>query len=222
MKRHPSKRELLSYAESLVDTGSTISAAIVSHVAECSSCLAEVNAMRASFEFCMEAAPLEPSTELTAGILLAARQARQEVRSRSFAQRVRPYIPMRAIRTAAYAAGALLVGAVGLMAATYTSNPPVQVTTVNLPVSETSPDVLRKTSAEIEMLAEAVGTPSKTPPSLTEREHRRSVSAVSADIEAARAALERNPGCARASRIMDKSLQRKAQALKAVYVERNF
>ena len=66
-----------------------------------------------------------------------------------------------------------------------------------------------------------MSVPSKQPPTLNELEHRRTASAISADIEAARAALARNPGCDRARRVVESNLQRQAQALKAVYVERS-
>jgi hypothetical protein len=45
------------------------------------------------------------------------------------------------------------------------------------------------------------------------------VLALHADRTAALAALKRNPGCARASRLVTANLEREAQALRTLYVE---
>ncbi|MCX5772103.1 MAG: hypothetical protein NTZ09_17770, partial [Candidatus Hydrogenedentes bacterium] len=84
-----------------------------------------------------------------------------------------------------------------------------------------SPEVLRQAAAEVRTLVAALSFQPKTPPSPWEIEYRRAAQALGADIEAARAALERNPGCARASQMIGSHLQRQAQTLKALYVERN-
>ncbi len=219
MKKHPSHSELLAYAESLVDTGATISATIGSHLTDCTQCAAHVEAMRANLEYIAQAAPLEPSKELTAGILLAARNARRAAPERTFSR----FIPLRLVRATAYAAAILVLSTIAMGAAVYTSSDTgVRISTLNVVEPEVSLESIEKTAAKVELLAEAVPYQSKKPATLTELEHRRSVRALNADIEAAKAALERNPGCARAGRIFDKSLQRKAQALKAVYVESSF
>jgi hypothetical protein len=89
-------------------------------------------------------------------------------------------------------------------------------------LNQVSPETLSKATADIEALASAVSGPSKNPPSARELERRRAVMALNKDFEAARAALERNPGCERARKVMDTNLQRQAQTLRSLYAERSF
>ncbi len=220
MGHHPGKHELLAYAENLVDRRAPISAKIGGHITSCRSCTAEVEAIRASLEYVREAPALEPSAEFTSQVLMAAhneRRATQLHRTRRS--------PLRVIfKGMAYAAGILVVSAVCFSAALSNGQmdrdvqaAAVQRATDAIP----SPEAVRRATEEIQALASAVNSPSKNPPSLQELERRRTVSALSADIEAARAALERNPGCLRAYRLMDTNLQRQAQTLKALYIERS-
>ena len=77
MKSHPRKHELMDYAENLVDNRAAISARMAAHIAACPACLAEVEAIRTSLEFARNAPEIEPSNDLTAQILIAARDARR-------------------------------------------------------------------------------------------------------------------------------------------------
>jgi hypothetical protein len=75
---------------------------------------------------------------------------------------------------------------------------------------------------EIHTLAAAVGSRPSVPRNLREWQQTRAVLALDADLAAARAALQRNPGCERASRVVNSNIQRQAQALKTLYyVERS-
>ncbi|NIA13006.1 MAG: hypothetical protein GWP08_02915 [Nitrospiraceae bacterium] len=219
MKRHPSKRELLAYAESCVD-GHALSASIGGHIAACSSCAAEAAAMRLSLEYVAEATDLEPSSEFTANLLLAAKQERAAVQ----AARMR-HSAWSLARGAAYAASLLLVAALSFGFALDTGAKPVETRLAPRPVqlaeSASNPETALKAAAEIQTLAMALGVSSATPRSPWELERRRAASAQSADIAAARAALARNPGCVRASRLMDANLERLPKTLKALYVERS-
>jgi len=219
MKRHPNKQELLAYAESCVD-GHAVSALVGGHVAACSSCAAEVTAMRSSLEYVAEATDLEPSSEFTAGLLLAAKQERATVQ----AARVRRST-WALTRGAAYAATLLLVAALSFGFALDTGATPAQARLTPQPVHlaepVSNPETVRRMAAEIQTLAAALGASSATPRSPWELERRRAASTQSADIAAARAALARNPGCVRASRLMDANLERLPRTLKALYVERS-
>jgi hypothetical protein len=85
-----------------------------------------------------------------------------------------------------------------------------------------SPEEIHKTAVEVSTLAEAVGSRGDTVRlSLEERQHRRTVLALDADLSAALVALRENPGCRRAGDLVNANLQRQAQALKKLYVERS-
>jgi predicted outer membrane protein len=128
------------------------------------------------------------------------------------------------IKGLANAAAVVLVSAVcfGVALGTTSPKPDAQPLAAK-PVGDSglSPEAILKAKAEIQALAEAVSAPSRKPPSVWELERRRAVHALNDDIEAAQAALERNPGCQRASRMVDANLQRQAQALRALYLERS-
>jgi hypothetical protein len=219
MKRHPGKSELFDHAESIV-AHRPISAKIGGHIAGCRACQAEVEGMRASIEFAVEAPELEPSTDFTSQLLLAAQQERRALNTR----RSKMSVAASIAKIGGYAAAILLVGAICFSVA-LTGKPggaAVQAieTTPPLDAATASRDAMAKTATDIETLASAVEQPSRKKPSLWELEHRRTVSALNANIEAARAALERNPGCDRANKIINVNMQRQAQALKALYVEK--
>lgn len=219
MKRHPAKNELMHYAESLV-ARRPIPAQLGGHIAGCRQCQAEVAAIQLSLSFVHDAPPCEPTADFTQQLLMAARSERMAVRRKP------RFSPLRAlVRTAAYAAALAVVCMVSYGTALHSVALRPDAEASSLPASPAppalSPEAIAKAAAEIQALLPALSLPSKTPPSLWEMEHRRAVHALTRDIEAARAALERNPGCDRATRIVDSNLQRQAQALKALYVERS-
>lgn len=222
MGRHPGKIELMTYAESLAGKGGALSVKTGRHIGSCKACQAEAEGMRASLEFIHSAPDLEPTADFTNQLLLAAHNERQQLQRRSGRQAL-----MAVGKGLSYAAGILIVGALCFGAALSgraTASAGMHesiVSTGAQPDAVVSPEVLRKAAAEVQTLAAALNFQPKTPPSMWELEHRRAVQALGADIEAARAALERNPGCVRASRMIDTHLQRQAQALKALYVERS-
>jgi hypothetical protein len=217
IRRHPTRYQLVRYAESMVDRGAPVSAIMAAHISACPACAAEVKSMRASLEFTAKAGDLEPSNDLTAQILLRAKQARVASHPR----------PRSAFRTACR--GIFFTGALAAMAtvvfgmALGSPQPTPRVETALQQVSDAlpSPDMLRKVAAEVKTLGTAVRTASANKPkSLMEREHLRAVNAMDADIVAAQAALQRNPGCTRASHIVNANLQRQAETLRHLYIER--
>lgn len=220
MGRHPCKCELMGYAASLAGRGGALSVKVGGHVAECKKCQAEVEGMRGSLEFVHSAPELEPSPDFTRELLLAAKSERQLLQQRRGRQAL-----VRVAKGLSYAAGILIVGAVCFGAAL--SGGSAEESTVHAAVqpqpadAAASPEMLRKATAEVQTLAAALSFQPKNPPGPWELEYRRAVKALGADIEAARAALERNPGCSRASRMIQSHLQRQAQTLRALYVERS-
>lgn len=222
MGRHPGKHELMTYAESLAGKGGALSVKTGGHVAGCKACQAEVDGMRGSLEFIHSAPDLEPTADFTKQLLLAAQNERKLLRQRRGRQAV-----ISIAKGLSYAAGILVVGAVCFGAAlTGGSNGDMTVHAAVRPDQAAadggiSPEVLRQAAAEVQTLVAALSFQPKTPPSPWEIEYRRAAQALGADIEAARAALERNPGCARATQLIGSHLQRQAQTLKALYAERS-
>ena len=218
--RHPSRSVLLVYAEGLADGGSMVSARVAAHLAGCPACKAEADAIRVSLALGHKSPALEPSTEFTKQLLMAAQRERCLLRER----RVKRPVVVPLLRGIGYAAGLALISVLCFGASVGGKDKYVDAQgTVVKHASEAaiSPEALRKAVTEIQSLAAAVSFPSSKQPSLRELERRRTVHALSADIETARDALQRNPGCERASRMVDMSLQRQAQTLRALYAERS-
>lgn len=217
MRRHPAKHELLDYAESLVD-GRAISAQLGGHITRCAACLAEVAAMQSTLRVVRAAPHLEPSRELTARILLAAKNERgiQQVK------RSRRAAFFRAIRAVSYAAGLVVVGTVWFGAASekpaMTSIPTVMPATKALVVVAPSTDEIQKATARIQTFAQAVGTTQGA--TLADLQHRRVASVLDEDLTAAAAALQRNPGCVQAGRLITETLQQRVQVLQNYWTER--
>lgn len=218
MKRHPAKNELMLYAESLV-ARRPISAKIGGHVTACRQCTAEVEAIKKSLAFLREAPQCEPSAEFTRRLLLAARNERTVQRNR---RRVSPFRQIARAFAFSAALGIVCIISYGIALSSLTAQ---NTNTISVSAAASapaiSPDAIRKAAAEIQVLISALSLPSDNPPSLSELEQRRTVQALHKDLQAAEAALERNPGCDRANKLVDQNLQRQAQALKALYVERS-
>lgn len=216
MLRHPTRQELVAYVEGRLD-GKSIAAAVARHIATCKTCAAEVAAVRASLEFVSTAPALEPSEEFTAHVLLAAQRERRQ--RRGGAART----AFNAIKGLACAAGIVLVAGFSFRAALNEAavEPSFRAAPARL-ASDTgpSPEELRKRAVEIRSLSAAVNARSDSPKSLWEMQHRWMVHALDADRMAALAALQRNPGCARATRLINSNMKREAQALKTLYAER--
>lgn len=221
MKRHPAKPLLLAYAESLVDERSQVSAAVAGHVARCPVCAREVQAMRDSLGFAADAPCIEPSETLTAGILFQAQSTRHALKTHR-----RRSATLTLIQGLACAAGIVLVATVYFSAALEAGNEgavAAPVTSAAKQVAEMVPSIetLREAAAEIQTLSAAISAPSGAPRTLWEREHLHAVRVLNADIAAALAALERNPGCTRATNLVNANIQRQAETLRTLYIERS-
>ena len=219
--RHPGKYELLAYAESLTDDCSSISVRIAGHVARCPRCQAEVEGARTSLSVLRLSPDVDPSDDSTLRLLKAAREERRRFQQQQAARST----AWTVLKGLGYAAGILVVSALCFGVALGSRSQVIATSSVlarqDAGKDQPSPEALRKTTAEIQALVAAVSSPSKNPPSALEIERWRAVSALNTDLEAARSALARNPGCERALRVMDSNLQRQAQALRALYAERS-
>jgi len=217
-RRHPRKHELFAYAESLMDRRGPVSAKIGAHVAGCPACRAQVHAIRNTLRYVGSARPLDPPQQLIANILLAAQDVRNPV-----AKRDAFLFPV--IKGVVYAAAVLLVTFVSFGTAIgneFSAPKPETTAPVALDTSsQPSPEAIRKATAEIKSLVAAVSSTPTQSQSLIEQHHRRALRALTDDLAAAHKALARNPGCSRASHLVDRNLQRQAQALRTLYAERS-
>lgn len=226
IRRHPARQELLAYAETLVDRSGSLPATLGAHVAACAQCRGEVNAMRASLAFTAQAQALEPSEDLTASILLEARNIRkQQDRSRK-----RHSVAMTAFRGLGYAAVlalvsvstfSLVLGNPNEASAPEQSAANVDAYTPASPEEAVATaDLLEKAAEDVRALSAAVGD-GPTPQTLREWEQLRAVNAMDADLSAALEALARNPGNTRAADVVQSSLRRQAETLRNLYTDRN-
>ena len=225
-KKHPSKVELLGYAGSLAGRA-PLAASIGAHLTACKKCAAEVDAMSASLAFVAEAPALEVSSELTSRILVVARSERPA--KAGALQRL--WNPRRAAGLCAYAMAAacvaLLSAAPVFLGYTDSAHVPERQAAANVPAliaasAETAPrNELLAILSEVEVLANAVRASFVRPQNAAERIRQRTVNAMDAEISAALAALERNPGCVRATQLVQNNLERQAETLRELYAGRS-
>jgi len=192
---------------------------MASHVANCPLCAGEVKKIRASFELAALARLPEPSSELTQRILLRARQERQIAPVPN--KRHAAALP-RVLQTAASIAAALALAYFSFGAAISDMGANNEVSSSDtVAVNEASGGyaIIQK-AATVEALSTAVSLQYKTPASPYELGRRRFLNALDDDMSAARAALERNPGCVRANEVMLTSVKRQLEGLRNLYLDR--
>ena len=215
LQPHLSQKALLDYAERLVD-GTPAMPAAARHVARCAKCRQEVNAKARSLRFASEAGTVEPSRDLTARILLAAKshQRHREVR--------RHRVALYAVRVGA-AAAVLLVTAVIVQRDVAAPAPAVAAPVVEDAAFSAKPTIVpvSEPSAEEELLERAVlSAPYWQPKSAREQAQLRAIQAMDNDISEAMALYRRNPGLARAAEVVNTNRKRQSEAMKELFVER--
>ena len=224
LRNHPSKQALLAYAENLVDGQSGIDRDLAAHLSQCAQCKAEVQAMKASLSFTSSAPELDPSSDLTARILLSGKSARTEMR--------RPVTPLRiAFKVAQVSAcAAALLVVMGLSFGSFLDSPDQEMatpsfdTTVPVVVGQNdSPEAMRRASvevaAEVHTLSAAVEGKLGSAPSPEALGEIRAVHSRDGDIAAAMSVLKRDPNNVRATQVVHATLKRQAESLRAIYVE---
>lgn len=216
MLKHPSKPDLLAHAEHLV-SGHAIAHSIERHLAQCDQCRREVDAVRRSLELIEETPELEAHDDLSRQILLAARNERKMM------HRVHHRRPVaQAARALAFAAGFAVVCVFSFQSALNPSNAAAEVNSPAAVVAQEtdadlSPEAIRQTETEVRRLAAAVETRA-LPHDPQAWQQARAVAMLEADLRAAEAALQRNPGHERATRLMQVSLKRQTEAWKSLYL----
>jgi len=220
LTKHPSRHQLFAYAENLVDEGRTLDAAIAGHIARCERCSAEVTEIRRSLDLVAQAPPLERGNEAVSQILMAAKRERGVGRKSVYVATL--------MRGVGYAAAMLVVAGLAFSLALGDPSAPATAEAKTdaasaadpAPTVARSPESLREKAEEVATLAAAVRSTNAEPLSVRERERLRTVSQLDNDIAAAKAALQRNPGCVRATHIVHANLERQAEELRSLYVER--
>ena len=216
---HPTKRQLFEFAESLVDRHVPVSALMATHVSNCPLCAGEVKKIRASFELAALARVPAPSSELTQHIIMRARAEQQtalasETRQRPLVPRV---LQMAASLIATLALAYFSFGAVIRDAAT---NDTFSAATTLADHEESFHyNTIEKETATVQALSTAVSLQHNRHSSPRDLEHRRFLDTLDDDMSAARAALERNPGCQRANEVMFTSVKRQLQGLRSLYLD---
>lgn len=217
-KRHPSREELLAYAESLVDKGVPVSQRIAAHVSRCTRCADEVKGFRASLSFTASAQELEPSRDLATQILLAAQQEKElQRRQWTFSA------PVRFAYVAGIVLGLAVLGVLWFRVTLGAADERLADTGIGAPAAvqdtlKLSPALERQWMAEVHSLAEAVRLTPEKPQNDRERFLRRAVDTASADLAAARDALRRYPNLASAETLKRDALDAQRQALRALFL----
>ncbi|MEK7792993.1 MAG: hypothetical protein AAB353_00610 [Candidatus Hydrogenedentota bacterium] len=222
-KEHPSEARLFEYAEALLD-GGPLPKALGGHVAACSVCRARVESVRASLAYAGNSRELEPSREMTARILLTARNERR----RNDARAMRQVVLRRASKVAGVAAFAIVATLTyrSVMSAPALAQAPAIVeqtaaSTVDSTVFADRVATLSASSAEETVLSGAVMASYWQPRRPLEKAQLRAVKELEDDISEALEAVQENPGLARAASVVSSARQRRADTMKALFVARS-
>ena len=221
-KRHLTRQELLAHAESLLDRA-PVDAARAAHLASCPACAAEAAAVRRSLTLLRQVPEMEPSGDLTRQILLSARSVRQHEGAPASLGRRFFRVVQGGLCATALAAAALVVFSTALRSPDAFGGGARGAVALSAPASHSgrTTDNLNKTAEEVKTLTAAVQAPLDAVPTPHEAAQRRAVKAMDTDIRAALAALERNPGCTRASLVVRANLEKQAETLRTLYTERS-
>lgn len=218
--RHPSSVQLMEYAESLVDSDAPVCALIGSHVSHCQDCAAEVHAIQQSLKVTSLAAVPESSHSLSQSILLQARQASKQ----STAKRPDfPWYPL--LRGAACVLGILFLAglsfSMALREGSEFSSIAVQAEARPIPTPDHSwTPTLPSSGSVVQALAASLVQPGSALSKSADSAQRRMVDFLDQDLDAALEALERNPGCVRATQIVDTEAQKRLEGLRSLFVDR--
>lgn len=221
MVRHPAKRDLLIYAEGLIE--GKIHVATARHLTKCPMCRDEVQSIRQSLEMVGNAHTLKPSRDLSHRIMTGARAARP--RRNRFQRTV--YRAYTVAKGAAFVAGLGLVSAVWFTIALMgepagaIGQPIAQTPNAAESGTRLAADELQRTTIEIETLARAIISRGQRPANRREWHYARRLVNVNAQLSAAHAALERNPSNRRAIQLVDTGLLHQRETLMTLIRERS-
>jgi hypothetical protein len=211
--KHPHRSFLFEYAEGLIDSSGRLSLDVASHVSGCAACRAIVAEMRGSLEVIDGVETIGACGDLTASILLAARNTPVMAPERR---------GMRVLGRLSLVAGLVLVAAIswdgtwedpaGLVETSFVEEAVV--------VRADVLSVLDVLPSEVEsLLMDAVMVSLREPVNEWERAQYRALDAFDDDIAEARLALASNPALTRASNVVALNRERKDRVLRDVYIE---
>jgi hypothetical protein len=216
-RQHPEREALFEYAEQ-IESGNpaAFGSETGAHLRECTTCSGEVREMRRSLAFTESVKTLEPTQALQASVILAMKSQRMEDRRRA---------RMRALKSAAFAAGFMLV--LGAAIQTTPGSVSSRKGVVRLGPDATSGgspmtiETLRQPTPEEQLLEPALSAAYWRPENRWEESQQRALQAMDADIDEALAALQSNPALVRAGAAIHSSRDRKRETLKSLYAQRS-
>jgi len=220
--KHPTRTQLITYAEALVDGRGPIFSGIARHLTQCPQCSAEVEAICSSLRFLNATPKIDPPKELTLEILKRAREQKKKMQ-----QNTLPVKKHSRVLVVSCVSIWLMVGYI-LFGISY--NPSLFDNTtskMNVPVLMASPKIQvpvenkqeKDVWHEIELLGSALSPVFRNNTGYFSRQLR-SVSIIDRELESAQTALRKNPNCPRANEILQKGVRQKAELLRQIYLER--
>ncbi len=223
-RQHPTETDLFEHAESLLAKHVAFDSKVARHLRSCPSCREEIASIRASLEVICEVDDLRPGRDSEAAVLLAASPGSR----RSNLAYLSALSGSSLGRGAALAAGLLVM--ISTVLHSSGANAPLLEPTTSVSMNATSQeirtagfslDALMRATAEEELLGAALASPVWSPHSPWEQAQRRALNALEDDIDEALKALKNNPALARAGAVVNSNRERKKEALKVLYANRN-
>lgn len=220
--KHPTRTQLITYAEALVDGRGPIFSGIARHLTQCPQCSAEVEAICSSLRFLNSAPKIEPPKELSLEILKRAREQKNKIEQNSIPVKKHSKVLVAVCVAIWLMMGYILFG-VSYNPSLYQNTPdsshiPVQMASpkVQVPVEKSNEKDIWH---EIELLGSALSPVFRNSTAYSSRQLR-SVSIIDRELESAQTALRKNPTCSRANEILQKGVRQKAELLRQIYLER--
>lgn len=220
--KHPTRTQLITYAEALVDGRGPIFSGIARHLTQCPQCSAEVEAICSSLRFLNSAPKIEPPKELALEILKRAREQKKKMEQNT--------LPVKKHSRALVAVCVSIWLMTGYLLFGVSYKPSLFDNTtgkMSIPVQMASPKIQAPVEKslekdvwhEIELLGSALSPVFRNNTGYFSRQLR-SVSIIDRELESAQTALRKNPNCPRANEILQKGVRQKAELLRQIYLER--
>lgn len=227
---HPTRSQLIQYAEAIVEGKGPIYSGIARHLKQCTQCASEVDAICTSLRFChSRGVVVEPPKELTFAILSRTKQQRKQSE----------YLPRRYQRFSTIGAvvcvmtwvviGLLLLWRYeetlvnGTELSKYSVRKPQFDKVYSLREDKSSSMTGKRDKIDMRKELEILGSVLQP---LLEYSRGKSdsrlhyMAIIDKDLQSAEYALKRNPGCSRAQELLERRMREKAEVLKWLYWER--
>ncbi len=220
--KHPTRTQLITYAEALVDGRGPIFSGIARHLTQCPQCSAEVDAICASLRFLNSAPKIEPPKELTLEILKRAREQKNKIKQTKIPIKKHSHMLIAVCVSIWLIIGYVLFGVSykPLLHENSMSRPDIPIQIASPKIQEPSNKTEEKDVwNEIELLGSALSPIFRNNTGYLSRQLR-SVSIIDRELESAHTALRKNPTCSRANEILQKGVRQKAELLRQIYLER--